>query len=206
MESILKVRIIGLDYYTCKRVSINKTIKCDGLHFFDRVIPAMKINGGKYELPETTATAKSDADEWVSNQSDLLNSIIHNPKRELKCILNWEVLSIKNVGVDVHESANLPLVPTKPKLSEIEKITDVMTRMQETHGEFTDEFQANFIHTYQEIKDVLGGMPIDKKILIILKSIGVGFKASTTAYERMIDLYKEFDTKKLIDPQNNLPT
>lgn len=196
MKSILKVRILGIDYYTMKQVSINKTIECEGFNFIDKIIPPIKINNGKYELPETIVTAKQQVDEWLSNQSDLLNSIIYDNKQELKCIMNWEILSIENVGLDNTKSVVLAPIAKKVKISEIEKIRVIFTALQkENNVQFTDELKNDFLHTYQEMKDVLNGISIDKKILIILRSIKIGLMAATSAYDRILDLYKAFDTK-----------
>ena len=125
MKSTLKVRILGIDYYTMKMVSINKTIECKGLNFIDILVPPMEINNGKYQLPETIITAKQQADEWISNQSDFLNSIIYNPEHELNCIMNWEILSIENIGLDNLKSVALAPIPKKVKISEIEKPKDL---------------------------------------------------------------------------------
>lgn len=198
MKSILKVRILGIDYYTMKQVSINKTIECEELNFIDKVIPPIKINKGKYELPETIVTAKQQADEWLSNQSDLLNSIIYDNKQELKCIMNWEILSIENIGLDNLKSVALAPIAKKVKISEIEKIAIIFTTLQkENNVQFTDELKNDFLHTYQEMKDVLGGISIDKKILIILRSMKIGLMSATNAYDRILDLYKSFDTKDI---------
>lgn len=200
MKSILKVRILGIDYYTMKQVSINKTIECEELSFIDKVIPSIKINKGKYELPETIVTAKQQADEWFSNQSDLLNSIIYDNKQELKCIMNWEILSIENIGLDNLKSVALaPIsISKKVKISEIEKIGIIFTALQKDNVEFTEDFKNNFLHTYQEMKDVLGGISIEKKILIILRALGIGLMSATNAYDRILDLYKSFDTKDVL--------
>lgn len=195
MKSILKVRILGIDYYTMKQVSINKTIECEELNFIDKIIPPIKINKGKYELPETIVTAKQQADEWLSNQSDLLNSIIYNNKQELKCIMNWEILSIENIGLNNLKSVALARIAKKVKISEIEKIGIIFTALQKDNVEFTEDFKNNFLHTYQEMKDVLGGISIDKKILIVLRALGIGLMSATNAYDRILDLYKSFDTK-----------
>jgi hypothetical protein len=195
MKSILKVRILGIDYYTMKQVSINKTIECEDLNFIDKVIPSIKINNGKYELPETIVTAKQQADEWLSNQSELLNSIIYDNKQELKCIMNWEILSIENVGLDNIKSVVLAPIAKKSKISEIEKIGIIFTALQKDNVEFTEDFINNFLHTYQEMKDVLGGISIDKKIIIVLRALGIGLMSASNAYDRILDLYKSFDTK-----------
>jgi len=192
MKSILKIKILGIDYNTAKKVSISKTIECDGMNFVDRVIPPMKISNGKYGLPETIVTAKEQADGWFSNQSKLLNSIIYD--QELICIVNWDVISIENIGVNESKSFALAPKAKKVKLSDIEKIEMVFKRL-ENEVQFTPELRDNFLHTYLEMKDVLGGISTEKKILIVLRSLGIGLMAATNAYDSITAIYREFDKK-----------
>jgi hypothetical protein len=193
MKSVLKVKILGIDYYTMKQVSVKKNIECDGFNFIDKVIPPFKINNGEYELTESICTAKEQADEWLSGQRDFFKNIIY--EQDLNCIINWEILSIENFGLDNLKSDVLSLqilipINKKIKLSEIEKIEIVIKALQNNNVEFTEDFKNNFLHTYQEMKEVLGGISNDKKILIVLRAMGVGLMSSINSYNRMLNLYK----------------
>lgn len=196
MKSIIKVKFIGIDYYTHKKVTFKKVFECDDLNFVDVIIPPMKINKGKFTLPEHTITAEQQADEWVELQSDLLDSIIHDNKRELQCILNWDILSVENISDD-NKKELVVSEAKKEKIPEIERIGLILSLVESKQGtKFSEDFRNNFMHTYQEMKDVLVGMSIYKKILITLRSMGVGMKAASTAYQRISEVLR-MDIKEI---------
>lgn len=198
MKSIIKLKIKGLDYHSLKQVTISKTLEADGINFIDEVKPPLKINNGKYTLPQHTISAKDKADQWISTQTDFLNGVIYDNSHELQCILNWEVISIENIGVD--NKKTLALSPNKKqKMSDIEKISFVLIELQKSGKEFTEEFRNNFLHTYKEMKGALVGLSIEKQMSIVIKSMRVGIMAATNAYQHLIDLleFNDDETKKL---------
>ncbi len=207
MESILKVRITGIDYYTMKKVSFDKTIKCQE-HFFTTTIPAMKINGGEFELPETIVTDKQHADEWFSNQKDMLNGYVYDPKHELNCILNWHILSVKNIGIEneTKPSKSTSLMPIrKQKQTDTEKAEGILTLIQSSGINLSEDFKSNFIHVYLEMKDVLQGISREKQILIIMRSMNVAMMGASNAYKHILDTFDMFKEDKQ-KPINLLPS
>lgn len=188
MKSILKIRILGTDYDTMKKVSIVKKIEVENINFIEESIPEMKINGGDIVLPKTTISAEEQADEWFSVQSKIKQEIIY--KHNLHCILNWQVLSIENVNENGILSTELSIPKKAKKLNEEEKIGVILEVLQESTGEFTDEMKANFFHVYSEMKDVLKGMATDKKILIVLRSLNIGLMASINSYDHILKTLK----------------
>lgn len=211
MESILKVRITGIDYYTMKKVSFDKTIKCQE-HFFTTIIPAMKINGGKFELPETIITDRKHADEWFSNQKDMLNGYIYDLKHELHCILDWHILSVKNIGIEGEKKVQKPtsLMPIKKQkqtdTKKAESLFSLTKSIIESSGiNLSEDFKNNFIHVYLEMKDVLQGISREKQILIIMRSMDVAMMGASNAYKHILDTFDMFKEDKQ-KPINLLPS
>lgn len=207
MKSKLVLKISAIDYYTMSKISFKENIVCDGINFIDKQTEPFDINGKKIILPSYTITAKQQADEWVSNQSDFLKNLIHNPKRELNCILNWEVIKIENEDekgvksfpIAIHKKEN-----KQNKLSELEIIKLVFIKLGELKNDsFDDDFITNFIHVFSEINPSLKGLDIYKKINVTLSAMGVGFKAASTAYKRMSDILSGSSIKQLDEEFNN---
>lgn len=193
MKSILKIKFTGLDYYTMKKVTFNKKLECDNIIFIDKVIPSIKVNNGKYTLPETILSAKIQADEYLSGQSDFLNSVLHNPNNELYTILDFEILGIENISDDNVKTVVLS-TPKKKKITDIEKITNIFDSLETGNDlALTEDFKNNFLHTYQEMKDVLKGMSAYKQISIVLKAMGVGIMSASNAYNTILDIHKSFN-------------
>jgi len=181
MKSILKIKVVGLDYYTSKRVTLKKTVTCEGKNFVDKVIPSRLINGGTAKLPEYTHTAKDQADEWLSNQSDILNSFIFDTDNELQAIINWSILSIENVNQDGITSLALAPKPKKEKISEGQKMQLFAELTHKENPNFNEKLKNDFIATYQEIADKLKGISTEKQIHLVFAAMGVGYKAATVA-------------------------
>ncbi len=207
MKSKLFLKISAIDYYTMSKISFKENIVCDGLNFIDKQTEPIDINGKKIILPSYTITAKQQADEWVSNQSDFLKNLIHNPKRELNCILNWEVIKIENEdekGVKSFPIAIHKKESKQNKLSELEIIKLFLIELGELRGStFDADFTANFLHVFDEMKSSLKGLDTFKKINIVLSSMGVGFKSAITAYKRMADILSGSSIKQLDEEFNN---
>lgn len=207
MKSKLVLKISAIDYYTMSQISFKESIICDGLNFFDKQTEPIDINGRKIILPSYIITAKQQADEWVSNQTDFLNNLIHNPKRELNCILNWEVIKIENEDekgvksfpIDIHKKEK-----KQNKLSELELIKLFLIELGESRGiAFDEDFTSNFLHVFHEMKSSLKGLDTFKKINIVLSSMGVGFKAASTAYKNIYDRLSGSNIKKLEEELKN---
>ena len=203
MNTILKVRFSAIDYYTMKKVSITKTITCnDGTVFKDTTIDSITVNNGKFKLPAVTLSANKKASDWVGEQTDILNDLIYNNKRELKCILDWEILSISSNEKNTINEKMLPIIAKKIKLTDEDKINSALSIIENDGGyKMSDELKANFKHVYNEMKESLVGLSISKKISIVFSALGVGLQASTTAYERISNILND-DEKKLasLDP------
>jgi hypothetical protein len=204
MKSVIKLKIIGLDYYTMEKVNVKKKITCEGSIFEDRKNPPLVINGGKYTLPESTTTAKELADDWVSTQSDFLMDVINDPKRELNCILDWEILEIQNIQDGV---TTLPMKVDVPiKLSTEMQMGLVLKGFEEKIGrEFDEDFKAGFLHTYLEMKDKLKGLSLENKISIVLAAMGVGLKAASNAYSRISEILLRDNTDELDEAAKSWP-
>lgn len=159
------------------KINFIKEITCPELSFVDTIRPAIALNEGKLKLPATTHTAKEKADEWLSNQSSILHGIINDPKRELNCIVDWDIVGIKNIEADGSE-----LIVFKEKK---EKKRDLVTIMKEDFNTVDEKFLADFAHTYEKMKESISGLSNEKKLSIVLSSMSVGMQASSNAYSRM---------------------
>lgn len=200
MKSILKIQITGLDYYTLKKCSFNRTITCHGLHFNDKVIPAIPVNGGKYLLPEHINTAQYQADEWFSKQSKLLDEIIFDFHRELKCILTWRILSV--INVDDQGNEIVAYASAKSKRTQKDDVSNCLTIIEKSGiNDWSDETKANFAHIYQEMKDELAGLSVFKKIQVVMSAMGVAYQAASNAYNHISNLIKDGSS----DTENNEP-
>lgn len=196
MKSILKVKFKAIDYYTMNKVSFSNTITSEGNNFKDKQTKPMPVNGGKYVLPSITLTASELASDWVGTQSSLLNDIINDPKRELHCILDWDIVSIKNISASGKETTE-----TAPKQQNIKydalALFEIIVAASDTIDEQT---KVNFLHTYKEMKDSLKGLTVEKKISVVLAAMGVGFKASGEAYRRMSAILSGKDPNQIDEP------
>ena len=200
MKSIIKFKIKGIDYYTMKRTNVVKNITANGLNFIDKQTKPISVNNGKYTLPSVIITAQEQASEWLSGNSTELDNIINDPKKELHCILNWEVLSIQNIGDD----GKTIITAVKEAIKEQpESITDTLALIISSNKQEIDvEFMKNFAHTYEEMKDSLKGLSKHKKISLTLAAMNIGHMAAGNAYNRMSAILEGKDpdeiTTKLI--------
>lgn len=194
MKSILKVKIHGIDYYSFKKVVLKKTINVDGVNFIDRVIPPIVVNGDEI-IGETIDTAMSQASEWIAGQSDLLKSYIYDPIKELHCILDWEVLSIKNIGTIDNLTVESYKVINKDRLSEQKIIEAVLLTLKEQGTDIPDTLLFDFMHTYEHMRDSLKGLSLDKKMKIVFASMDIGYTAAINAYKGMLLYRSELKNK-----------
>lgn len=204
MKSLLLVKIFGIDYYTHKNITFTMPLECNGINFVDRISPAIKINNNINTLPPTVITAKEQADEWLNGQKEVLRSIMYDTSHELFAIRNWDIIAIENI--DDNNKTTAVLIPTKKeKLTDIEKISIVFSRLEKEQGEFTENFKNNFLHTFTEMEDVLKGIPLERKILITLRSMGVGLQAAITAYDRILEILVGTPTKLQLQLNDGIP-
>ncbi len=195
MKAIIKVRFKAIDYYTMKRIAFTKLLTADGLNFTDTQTKPLSVNGGEFTLPSVTIKAAKHADNWISEQSTILDGIINDPKRELNCILNWEVISIENVS-EKGESNVISTAKVTP-INKEEKVNAILSIITTERGKELDpQFKADFYHTYTEMKDAISGLPAEKQISVVLSAMGVGMMAASTAYTHMSNILKGEPTEE----------
>lgn len=200
MKSIIKVKFLGLDYYTVKKITVIKQLTAKGQIFIDSYTEPIVINEGNSILPSFKISAKEKADAWVENNTNILHEIMHNPQKELYSILNWEILSIqnfddKNANADpvnnqiFHFNKKESILNAKKPLNE--KAVDMLERiMKENNNALDEKMKNDFIHTFHKMKDSIKGLSLYQKIRIVLNAMGVGYQASATAYDRINQLLK----------------
>lgn len=178
MKYVLKVKFSGVTYNSLKKIYFTKKLKCIDVDFTDEIMTTFLINGVEYKQ---SYTAIQKADNWLSNQSKILTDIID--KKDLKCIINWEIISINNAETK------------KVKLSEPEKLGLILNSFNK---DYPEEFKNNFSHTYLLLEKSLKGISTEQKISIILAVLGIAIDASSTAYKHMIDILNgNFNIKQL---------
>lgn len=210
-KSLITVVFNGLDYYTLKPVSVTKTITFDDMNFVDIVKEPLVINGGELTIPSYTLTAFEQADEHLSRCGSVLQDVIDNPAQELHCIVDWKITAIQNFGEGIVESNALMVTEKEPET--VESMLSVITPIMESEsGEpVSEKFKTDFLHTYEEIKDTIKDLPIDKQFHITMSAMGVGYLAATTATQHAIELLKSIsnplereEAKRYIEHQKRI--
>lgn len=200
LKSIITVKILALDYYTMKRISFTKKIVSDGLNFVDKITKPFLANGGTITIPSIKITAQESADIWLTSQNNILQELIDDPKRELHCILNWEVLKVENVNEDGIKSVTFDKKKPQhsPVVEETYKVTEALSVISSEKNPFDEKFKDDFWHTWKEMADSLKGVKTDKKISIVLSAMGVGFSAAATAYKHVTSILTNGRTEQEI--------
>ena len=205
MKALITIEFEGLCYYTMKKVKVHKVLTYDSDNYQEKKTEEISINDGKHKLPSTIITALYQASEYVSRERKFLDSVIHDPKKELHCILDWEVTSIQNFGentilsasddninsdVSVTETPTSIIVSDKPRTIEA-KIEVILPLIRLANPELNeDNFRNDFMHTFYEMKESIKDLSMDKQFEIVLSAMGVGYAAATTAMQFGLDLLK----------------
>lgn len=181
MKSILKVKFHAVDYHTYEKIKFTKHFLVEGVNFVDKITEPMIINNGELVFPSTTISATQLANDWLSEQNSKLQDIIDNPKLELKCILDWEILSIKNISdkgeVSMPTNNSLELIKVeKHNESSAEYILEILKSSFKAN--IDEGFSNDFIATHNELKDALKGLSIERKIDVIFSAMSVGYKSA----------------------------
>jgi hypothetical protein len=194
MKSIIKARFKAIDYYTMRRISFTKMINADNQCFEDTKTKPITINNGSLTLMPVTIFAKDKAADWIGEQSSFLDSLIHNPARELNCILDWEILSIKNINDKGEETSPIKIEVTEQPKDKMELVLSMVTGSEP----MSEEFKNDFLHTYKEMEASMKGLSTEKKISLTLSAMGVGMKAAGTAYNHMTNILSGKKERKQI--------
>lgn len=141
------------------------------------VIKNEPINLGG-ELIPTDVTVADQIDEWVSSFDKKLWMDIN----DIQTIFDWKIVSAQSKNLIV-----------KQKSLTHSEMVGVWLNLVEG----SEEFKANFIAVYSELKPAIKGLKYELQIDITLKSISLGVKSAINAYESLKDYQKFLDNINL---------
>lgn len=169
----VKIKFKGTKYSTGKTVSFIKTLECPDFVELDNTENLVALFGKEIlEHVGHTTSVNDQVMEWLDNQDKMY--IIYD--HDLQCIINYEVVEEK-------ETKQSMLVKSENKQAKNEQL---MVAVLENQGA-SEEMKATFNFAYQKVKDQIKTLPVEKQMKIVFSMLSVGYLASTTAYQNIID-------------------
>jgi len=88
--------------------------------------------------------------------------------------------------------------PKENKTSTAEYINDIMTQ-----AGFSGQLKVDFMASWVKMKDVIKGLPLERKMHIVLHSMDLGQLAAINAYKHVISMFDKTKNEKFIEYKEN---
>lgn len=177
MEVKIKYNVL-----TYEGKTTTKTVTYDNCPDFESYKGKPLILEGKQLTEGFDYTVEYQVDKWVE-EFDKWDWMEEN---DVQIIFSWEVVSAKK------ESKNL--IVKEKNLTQSEMV-GLWLKLSDT----SEEYKANFIAVYSEMKSTIKDLKFEKQIDVTMKAMGVGIESAINVYKRLDDFDKALKHIKLDD-------